>query len=397
MSALTLTMTTAGLRKFTAAQVEDDIDLTIAQVGFTASTFVPAPSLTALPGEFRRVGAISGQAVGDDIVHMVVRDDAALNYTVYGFGLFLADGTLFAIYGQATPIVQKSAMTTLLMPVDIAFPTAAIDKLIFGDTDFLNPPATTDTRGVIEIATDDEVATGTDGSRAVTPKSLTERLTGLFAGLKITVSGLATGGGALSGDVAIGVPAASVEEVDAGVVSTKAVTPLSLANVLASIVARVPLARRVNTSGLALGGNTLTTDITISVPAATATQLLAGTASNVAATPAALTAAGIIYLVESKSDGASRYRRFSDGSVEMMGIGSCPTTERAFPFAFPWPFPTACDGIWSTTINSGQSDSGAATIQEVSLTAAGANLFIQSHGASFSDAAGGFRWFARGH
>lgn len=55
-----------------------------------------------------------------------------------------------------------------------------------------------------------------------------------------------------------------------------------------------------------------------------AAQLLAGGASNVAATPAALTEAGVIYLVESKSDGANRYRRFSDGSVEMMGIGSCP-------------------------------------------------------------------------
>lgn len=73
-----------------------------------------------------------------------------------------------------------------------------------------------------------------------------------------------------------------------------------------------------------------------------------------------------------------------------------PTTERAFALNFPWPFPNACDGIWSTIINSIQPDSGAATIQEVSLTAVGANLFIQSHGSAFADAAGGFRWFARG-
>lgn len=176
MSALSLIMTTAGLGRFTAAQVQDDIDLTVAQVGFTASEFVAAPSLTALPGEFRRVSTISGASVGDNIVHMIVRDEAPLGYTVRGFGLFLADGTLFAVYGQSAPICEKSPLTTLLMPLDIAFPTSAIDKLEFGDTNFLNPPATSALKGVVRFATQAESDAGTAGQIAVSPADIRRML-----------------------------------------------------------------------------------------------------------------------------------------------------------------------------------------------------------------------------
>lgn len=108
MTALKLTITTAGLVRFTAAQAGDDIDLTIARVGLTAANFIVAPTLTALPGEFKRLATVSGSVEAQNIVHMTVTDDDAATYTVRGFGLFLADGTLFAAYSQATPIAEKS-------------------------------------------------------------------------------------------------------------------------------------------------------------------------------------------------------------------------------------------------------------------------------------------------
>ncbi len=165
MTALTLTMTTAGLGRFTAAQASDDIDLTIASVALTDAEFVVAPTLTALPGEFRRIETIAGSAIGDNIVHMIVRDDADIGYDVRGFGLFLADGTLFAVYGQADRIVGKSPASSLLLALDIAFPTSDIAQLTFGDTNFLNPPATSTTKGVVELATVAEGLAGDDPSR----------------------------------------------------------------------------------------------------------------------------------------------------------------------------------------------------------------------------------------
>lgn len=165
MSALKLILTDAGMERFTAAQLGNPIDLTVAAIGLTAQDFYAAPTLTALPGEFRRINAVSGAVVGDNTAHIVMRDDAEIGYTVRGFGLILADGTLLAAYGQPTPIVEKSPAVTLHLPLDLAFPTAAINNLTFGDANFLNPPATTTKKGVVELATITEARAGMDPTR----------------------------------------------------------------------------------------------------------------------------------------------------------------------------------------------------------------------------------------
>jgi len=182
-NALLLMMTEEGLVRFAAAQSGDAIDLTVTQIGLTAAVFDLAPTLTALPGEFRRVATISGAAIGDNIVHVMLRDEEAIGYTVRGFGLFLADGTLFAVYGQETAIVEKSPLSTLFAAIDIAFPTADIDMLTFGDTNFLLPPATTETAGVVELATSVEVDAGVDPRRVPSIFDLARRLADLAAEL----------------------------------------------------------------------------------------------------------------------------------------------------------------------------------------------------------------------
>ncbi|KQM88463.1 hypothetical protein ASE67_01510 [Sphingomonas sp. Leaf23] len=246
---LSLVITKTGLQRFVAAQLGEDIDMTISSVALTAAAFVAAPTLTALPGEFRRVATISGVASSADTVHLVVRDAAELRYEVRGLGLFLADGTLFATYGQAEPIFEKSARSTMHIAIDLVFPTGTATSLTFGDTNFLQPPATETLAGVIELATPAEVTTGTDPLRAITPATLAGRL------------------------------AALTTNIDAAIAGVRA----SLASAVALLV---PLTRRISTSGLAIGGQTLATDMTVTVPPATADQLRFATAGNVAVTPA---------------------------------------------------------------------------------------------------------------
>ncbi|MBB3910529.1 gp53-like domain-containing protein [Sphingomonas desiccabilis] len=339
MSKLALTITQAGHSRFTAAQVDDDIDLSISAVGLSDRAFVEAPTLTALPGEFRRVSTISGEAIGDNVVHMVVRDADPLAYTVRGFGLFLADGTLFATYAQNEALFEKSALSDMHLAIDIAFPTGNVEQLTFGDTNFLNPPATTATRGVVELATQEEVDAGEDAERVVTPRTLAQRLAGWAGGLlgrRITGAGLATGGGDLTADRTITVEAASAAEADAGTLTTKALTPASIGNVLASIAARVPLTRRIDTAGLALGGGALGTDQTISVPAATPEQLLYGTAGNVAVTPESF--GGLAHLLE-----ANGYWTLPGGLiVQWVNYRATLADEPAVTVNYPLAFPNRC-------------------------------------------------------
>jgi len=172
MEPLVLLITTGGLARFTSAQGGDDIDLTIATVGVTDAAFTVAPTLTALPGEIKRLAAVSGTVVADGTVHMTVRDDTADAYGVRGFGLFLSDGTLFAVYGSADRVVEKSSQSTTLLALDIAFPAGRVDMIRFGDTNFLYPPATDTSKGVVQFATPDEVEAAARTDRAVTPSGL---------------------------------------------------------------------------------------------------------------------------------------------------------------------------------------------------------------------------------
>ncbi len=168
--ALTITVTNAGRAALVNAKNTGTAAVTIAQVGVSGSVVVPSPVATALPGESKRIATISGDVVADDTIHLIVRDESASVYTVRSFALYLADGTLFAIYGQADPILEKSSQAIMLLAIDVQFADITASQLTFGDTNFLNPPATTEVQGVVELATLTETISGLDAARVPATK-----------------------------------------------------------------------------------------------------------------------------------------------------------------------------------------------------------------------------------
>jgi hypothetical protein len=113
--------------------------VTIAAAGLSQTDFVAAPTLEALPGEFKRVPTVSGQTVAPDTVHLTLRDDSAETYALRGFGLYLSDGTLFAVHSEPDPILEKAAFATLLLAFDWTLAASDAAAITFGDTSFLNP------------------------------------------------------------------------------------------------------------------------------------------------------------------------------------------------------------------------------------------------------------------
>lgn len=172
MSGLILTITDAGRAALVNAGNTGTNPVLMASVGVSATSFTPTPAVTSLPDEIKRITTIAGEAVADDTMHVTVRDESADIYTVRSFGLYLADGTLFAVYSQANPIMEKSAQALLLLAIDVVFADIEATDIAFGDASFSNPPATTERQGVVELATDAETETGSDAVRAVTPKGL---------------------------------------------------------------------------------------------------------------------------------------------------------------------------------------------------------------------------------
>ncbi|VXC79813.1 gp53-like domain-containing protein [Sphingomonas sp. 8AM] len=144
----------------------------IAAVGVSPAAVTATPDAASLSGEVKRIASIAGEATAADVVHLTVTDESGATYAVRSFALYLSDGTLFALYGQADTIVEKSAQALLLLAIDIALSNIPAAAITFGNANFTNPAATLARAGVIEIADDDEELAAVDRTKALTPKSL---------------------------------------------------------------------------------------------------------------------------------------------------------------------------------------------------------------------------------
>ncbi|MEB2546582.1 phage tail fiber protein [Burkholderia gladioli] len=182
----------------------------VVSIGLATAAFAFDRAMLALPNERKRITTFGGENVAADTIHVVLQDDTADQYALYGFGLYLDSGVLFGVYVQDAPIMEKSPAAILLLAADAVFATIDAAQLEFGPTTFLNPPATTERQGVVELATVDEVAAGADATRAVTPLGAAKRY-------------MPTSGGIFSGPIAV---QAAVDTNNAQVVVSPAVGKL---------------------------------------------------------------------------------------------------------------------------------------------------------------------------
>ncbi|MGS0981173.1 tail fiber protein [Burkholderia glumae] len=144
----------------------------VTEIGIGTEPFKFDKGMRKLPGERKRLTTFGGKNVAEDTIHVAMQDATDDQYTMYAFGLYLESGVLAAIYVQPAPILEKSPAAQMLLSADIQFTEIDAANLVFGDATFLNPPATTEVQGVIEIATSAEVDAGVDAARAVTPATL---------------------------------------------------------------------------------------------------------------------------------------------------------------------------------------------------------------------------------
>lgn len=367
MAALSIKLTNAGLAAVQAASGSSPT--VIAEVGLSATPFDYAPTLTALPGEFKRVGAISGVAAAPNVTHMIVYDTSPDAWSTSSFGLYLSDGTLFAVYAGSEPVMNKAGVAFGMLVCDIAFEANLAANIAFGDAVFTYPPATETTRGVAELATQDEVDTGTDGQRMVTPATLAARLLALLSPIttaigsitaalptfalkatNITGSGLVTGGGDLSANRTLTVTEASAVEIDAGTAADKAVTPRRLRTVLDNIGSAMDAlrGRTITGGGLVSGGGDLSASRVLTVTEASAEDITAGTAADKVVTPRRL---GPIAMQLAQNG----FIRFFGFQIVWGRFSADPN--KTTPVVFTTGFQTACFSVVCSGVTPGGADS----------------------------------------
>ncbi|OOW63310.1 hypothetical protein Xlen_02465 [Xanthomonas campestris pv. leeana] len=168
MPGLKLQVTTAGRAALVNAPNTGTNSVLISHVGIANAPFSASATLTALPGEIKRVAAVGGTITADDTIHVSIRDESDAVYDCYGFGLYLSNGTLFAVYSQPTLLLGKAAAAMMLLALDAVFADIDVQQITFGGTNFTDPAATTDVAGIVELATEEEAAAGNDKIRVIT-------------------------------------------------------------------------------------------------------------------------------------------------------------------------------------------------------------------------------------
>ena len=174
--AIQIVITDAGRAEIVNAQNNGTAPVLITQIGFGSGQYTPTVTQTALQTEIKRLNTISGTVVADDTIHVTGQDESADAYEVYEFGLFTESGTLFAVYSQNTAIIDKTTQSFAVLAVDLVFTTIDATSLTFGNLEFINPPASTTQKGVIEIATTAEALAGTSTTLASTPATTKEQV-----------------------------------------------------------------------------------------------------------------------------------------------------------------------------------------------------------------------------
>lgn len=206
----TIIVTDAGIQEVINAEKNGTAPVILSQVGLGTGQYTPKHDQTSLQNEFKRIpaNALAGGNVGDNIIYINARDTSSDAYTLFEFGVYTESGTLFAVCSQNVPILQKAAGAQSYLDIEFLLTNVNPESVAIGDTNFFNPPATTEIQGVVELATNAETQSGSDSDKAVTPASLSSRT--------------ATEGRTGLLQLAMG------SEVIAGTNATKAITPKAL-------------------------------------------------------------------------------------------------------------------------------------------------------------------------
>ncbi len=178
--AFELIITNAGRAALVNAASTGTDAVTVTQIGVSATAVAANPALTALDGEFKRLGTVAGGAIAADKITLQVLDDSTDAYTLRSFALYLNDGTLFALYGQVDAILIKTPNTLAQLEADVLLADIDATTIEFGNPVFSNPPATETMRGIAKIATQAATNEALDDESFVTPEKAMGLINHLF-------------------------------------------------------------------------------------------------------------------------------------------------------------------------------------------------------------------------
>lgn len=192
MSALPITITTAGLQALINAQNTGVSNVVIDKLGVSSQFVAVTAATTAIPAEIKRLSGVSGLVTAEDTIYVSAADQSQDTYTVRTVALYLTDGTLFAAYSQAAPLVEKASPSQAVLEASIKLLAPMAEVIEFTGGGWVNPPASEAVAGILLLASVDEAVAGVNHSKAVTPKGLKAVVNAMMASVQAALDALGT-------------------------------------------------------------------------------------------------------------------------------------------------------------------------------------------------------------
>lgn len=139
----------------------------------------PQENAEHLENEVAQVDVQAGESLAGNILHLTIHDSTDAVYSVGEIGIYIDGDILFALAAQPSEdgyIIEKDTSADLLLAVDFAITSIDVNSLNFGNTNFLNPPASENKIGSIKTSTALEAINKENNDTALTPKRLFEIL-----------------------------------------------------------------------------------------------------------------------------------------------------------------------------------------------------------------------------
>lgn len=168
--ALNFVITNAGRAAIAQAGTLGPVVLSTVQIG--NSGYTPQPTQVALQAPIKSLTPAGFSNPSSDTIHFTVSDETTDTYTCQEIGIITSTGILFAVYSQITPIVVKISTTAAFFAIDLVITGIPPGSYTLGGTGFSYPPASETVKGVMFLATQAAVNSGTEATTAVTPATL---------------------------------------------------------------------------------------------------------------------------------------------------------------------------------------------------------------------------------
>jgi len=133
MTALTPLITEQGWAALTRAQSQgQSVHLTAMALG--DAIYTPSESCTNLQHECQRVSIAQVTALTSKQLQLTARVQGELEYWIYEWGVFLEDGTLFAIWSNEVALAYKAKNTDLVLTLDLILSQLPSDVIQVSET-----------------------------------------------------------------------------------------------------------------------------------------------------------------------------------------------------------------------------------------------------------------------